>query len=262
MIEAVINPKLWGYLVKAVGSVMTEMQLIFNPEGLTISQMSSDKSTMIGAKIPKSEFEQYDCSDERLIILNLDHVTKIAKRLSSASAVGFSFDENGPDSNLFQLVLNADDNKRVFDIPIFAPDEEYKRPNIPYDYVFDSEFQMKAGGFKSIIEDIQILAARGKFIVDSNTLTVRGESDGSGATVTYSVGKELTSLEKNNDELLSGVYSLKLLFDLCEALADKKELIMVKLSHNKPMWIELAVGDNSKLILMLSPILDRRMSDK
>jgi len=262
MIEAVIDPKLWGYISKAVGSVMTEIQLTFSPDGLTINQITSDKSVMIGVVVPKSEFSQYDCSAERLIILNMDQVTKIAKRLSNTAGVGLSHDENGPDNNLFQLTLTADDNKRVFNIPIFAPEADYKKKSVPYNLEFESEFTITGTTFKSIIEDLQIFGTKGKFMVDKDAFKTRSEADGSEALVVYKIGKELTSLDKKHDNVLSAVFSLGALHDICEAIVEKKEEIMVKLSHNKPIWIELPVGDKSKLVLLLSPIVDMRMSDE
>lgn len=266
MIDATIEPKMWNYLVKAAGTVMTEIQLKFKPDGLTVEQLSSDKSMMIGAKIPKSEFIEYNVTDEHLIILNLGEVTKIAKRLGKATGVGLGFDEDGPDSNLFQLVLTLENNRRIFNLPILMPKEDDRKVEVPFDLELDAEFQMTGSAFESVIEDLMILAARAKFIVEPKRVVFKGSAEGGQEVkIVYDIGEELTSLKKTTeepDELLTSRFSLPALGDLKGAIIEKNKTVTFKLSHNKPLWFELPIGikkkSTSRLVVLISPVVDRR----
>jgi DNA polymerase III sliding clamp (beta) subunit (PCNA family) len=259
-----IDPKLWGHIVKAVETVMTEIHLKFAPDGLKVEQMTSDKSAMIGAIIPKTEFIEYNATDEHLIILNMEHVSKIGKRLSKATQVGLGFDEDGPDSSLFQMVLTGEDNRRVFNLPVFAPEEGHRDVMVPFDIDLDAEFQMTGSAFESIIKDLMILAVRGKFLVDRERVVFSGESgQGSEAKIVYDVGKELSSLDKKTeDEPLSASFSLRPLEEMSRAINNKDEALTVKMSNDKPIVIELPLGldenSHSKIVMILSPILPRR----
>lgn len=266
MIDATIEPKMWNYLVKAVSTVMTEIKLMFRPDGLTIEQLSSDKSMMIGAKVPKSEFIEYNVTAEHLIVLNLGEVSKIAKRLGKATGVGLSFDEDGPDSNLFQLVLTLENNRRIFNLPILMPKEEERPVEVPFDLELDAEFKMTGSAFESMIEDLMILATRAKFLVESKRVVFKGSAEaGKEAKIVYDIGKELTSLKKNTaepDEILSSRFSLPPLNDLKNAIIEKNKTVTFKLSHNKPLWFELPIGmeddSTSRLVMLISPVVDRR----
>lgn len=266
MIDATIEPKMWNYLVKAVSTVMTEIKMMFRPDGLTVEQLSSDKSMMIGAKIPKSEFIEYNVTDEHLIILNLGEVVSIAKRLGKATEVGLSFDEDGPDSNLFQLVLTLEDNRRIFSLPILAPKEGDREVTVPFDLDYDAEFQMTGRAFDSVIEDLMILARRAKFLVEPKRVVFKGSAEGGKeAKIVYDIGNELTSLKKNTeepDELLSSRFSLPPLDDMKGAIIEKNRTVTFKLSHNKPLWFELPIGMEddsiSRLVMLISPVVDRR----
>jgi hypothetical protein len=264
MIDAIINPNVWENLVKAVGTVMPEMQIKFKPDGLTIEQMSKDKATMIGAKIPKSDFVEYNCTGDHLIILNLEQLTKIAKRLGKATEVGLSFDEDGPDSNLFQLVLTGEDNRKVFNLIVFAPDQSYRDVTVPFDVEFDSEFHMLGSAFESVIKDLLIMASRAKFLVDQKRVVFRGGTDeGNETKIVYDVGKDISSLKKDTeDEPLAATFSLRPLEDLTGAIVDKSRPVVVKMAHEKPLWFEVDLGldekSTSRLVIVQAPILDRR----
>lgn len=266
MIDATIEPKMWNYLVEAASTVMTEIKLMFRPDGLTIEQLSSDKSMMIGAKVPKSEFIEYNVTAEQLIILNLAEVTKMKKRLGKATEVGLSFDEDGPDSNLFQLVLTLENNRRIFNLPILMPKEGDREVTVPFDFELDAEFQMTGSAFESVIEDLAILATRAKFIVEPKRVVFKGSADqGQEVKIVYDIGEELTRLKKNTeepDELLTSRFSLPALGDLKGAIIEKNKTVTFKLSHNKPLWFELPIGmeddSTSRLVVLISPVVDRR----
>ena len=264
MIDAMIDPELWGHIVKTVETVMTEIHLKFGPDGMKVEQVTSDKSGMIGVIIMKSDFIEYNVTSEHLIILNMEHVSKIARRLSKVTGIGLGFDEDGPDNNLFQLVLTGEDNRRVFNIPVFTPNEDHRDVTVPFDIEFEAEFEMTGAAFESVIKDLLILAARGKFLVDTSRVVFSGGSgEGPEAKIVYDVGKELSALRRSTeDEPLSASFTLRALEDMTKAIINKEEPMTIKMSHESPILFELSIGldsdSESKIVMLLSPVLDRR----
>lgn len=258
MIETKVAPGIWSQIVSAVGSFMTEIHLDFKMDGLYVSQITTDRSMMVGVRVPASEFGTYDCTKERLVILNLDQLTKIVKRVAGTIEIVMSNDEDGPDSNVFNVVLVGEDNRRSFTLPMLTPDEG-KSVQLPNTVEFESDLVMLGSCFKDIAKDLDIISANPRFFVDSKRLLVKSQGDGADTKLVYELGKDLISIDKRIDENepLSSMFRLDALKDMAEAF-DSKTQVTIKLSNGKPLWVEVPLGESGLLIMILAPVVDRR----
>ena len=254
MITAEISPEIWKHIGITVETVATEIHLKFKPDGLSVAQVTSDKSAMVGLELPASEFLKYQVEEEQLIILNLDNLSKINKRMSGVTMVGLARDDA-----IFQMTLYKEKHERTFEVPILMQADDYKEKPIPYDLVFDSEFRMTADTFISVIKDIEIISARTLIVVEDDKLVIRGSGDaGASVKAVLEEGDELIQLIKSGEGVLSASYSTPRLKALSDALIDKKGTVLAKMTNNKPLWLEISLSDNGRIVLLIAPVVERR----
>ena len=187
------NPGLLSKVIEIISDLVTDVRIKVNESGLSITAMDPANVAMIGFKLPKSSFSQFETGDEVLGV-NLDSLKQILRRCSSGSFLILERKEN-----LLNIQIH-DRIKRNFKLNLIEIEREEKEmPNLE----FSSRVELNSSDLIASIEDCAVVAdacsfiiEEGKFIVEAKGLnSARSEFSGDEAQIQAENCKARYSLE-------------------------------------------------------------------
>jgi|TARA_Y100000296_G_C5123294_1_gene231548 proliferating cell nuclear antigen len=191
------NPMLLSKAVDIISDLVTEVRIKVNEFGMSISAIDPANVAMIGFKLPKSAFSQFEAEKETLGI-NLDDLKKILKRCGLGSSLILEKKEN-------LLEINIQDRiKRNFTLNLIEIEgEEIDFNSKVGNMEFSSVVEINSIDLISSIEDCSIVADAcsfiindGKFIIEAKELnSARSEFSGDEAKIEAENCKARYSLE-------------------------------------------------------------------
>jgi len=191
------TPATLSKTVELINELVTEVRMKVNEFGFSITAMDPANVAMVGFKLPKSAFSEYEAGNEELGV-NLDNLKKVLKRAGTGSIVAIEKKEN-------LLEINIQDRiKRKFSISLINIESE----DIDFEekisrMEFTSKVELASQDFIDAIEDTAIVGdscgfeiADGKFIIEAQGLnSARAEFSGDEAKITAENCKSKYSLE-------------------------------------------------------------------
>lgn len=181
MLVKLDNPALLSKAIELISELVTEVRLKVNEFGMSITAMDPANVAMVGFKLPKSAFSQFETGNETLGI-NLDDLKKILKRGGTGSSLILEKKENS-------LGIQIQDRiKRDFNLGLIEIDSEDKAiPNLE----FSSKVKLDSVDLVDSIEDCAVVAEacsfiieEGKFIIEAKGLnSARAEFSGDEAEI-------------------------------------------------------------------------------
>ena len=182
------NPMLLSKAVDIISELVAEVRIKVDESGMSISAIDSANVAMIGFKLPKSAFSQFETEKETLGI-NLDDLKKILKRCSLGSSLILEKKEN-------LLKIDIQDRiKRNFTLSLIEIEGE--------EIDFSSIVEINSVDLISSIEDCIVVSDacsfiinEGKFIIEAKELnSARSEFSGDEAKINAENCKSRYSLE-------------------------------------------------------------------
>lgn len=158
------NPTLLSKAVELISDLVLEVRIKVNEFGLSISAIDPAKVAMVGYKLPKSAFSEFNSEDETLGV-SLDDLKKILKRCGTKSAL--TLEKTG---NLLSITIE-DKIKRDFTLALIEIDSEDKEmPSLE----FSNKVEVESIDLISAIEDCGVVSEscsfeikEGKFIIQA-----------------------------------------------------------------------------------------------
>ncbi|MEK6925776.1 MAG: hypothetical protein AABW50_00710 [Nanoarchaeota archaeon] len=188
------------FLAKAVdliSEIVTEVRIKINDFGLSITAMDPANVAMVGFKIPKSAFSQFEAGKE-ILGVNLDSLKKVLRRCGSSSSLIMQSKDN-----LLEIKIQ-DKIKRTFLLSLIDIESE----DIDFDtkagrMEFVSKVELNSEDFIDSIDDCNVVAdscsfkiENGMFIIEAKGLnSARVEFSGDEATILGENSKSKYSLE-------------------------------------------------------------------
>ena len=170
------NPTLFSKSIELISDIVLEVRLKINEFGLSIVAIDPANVAMVGFKIPKSAFSEFE-SGEEVLGVNLDNLKKILKRAGQKSSLILEKKENF-------LEINIEDKiRRTFSLNLIEVEgEEKEMPNLE----FSAKVVLESPDFVGAIEDCAIVSdacsftvEEGKFIIEAKELnSARNEFSG------------------------------------------------------------------------------------
>jgi proliferating cell nuclear antigen len=252
------NSRVLKVIVETLSSIIDETEFRVSPKEFTISAMDPSRICLLKLSIKKTNFDEYKCSKESKVGLNLDDLDKILKRSSANDTVVIDFNEK---DQKIKIKMQNEDSKRTRTFSLALLDieiEEIPMENLlaieyPTKWVIDSNFLVEA------IKDAEIY---------SEILNVKAvENSG----LVFSSSGQIGEMEYNldNDELIesdigetcSGAYSLTFLKAILKLgpITDKLE-ISLKTDHPLKMMFDLLEG--GELSYFLAPRVEEAEFDE
>jgi len=170
MLVKIQNPVALTKAVEIISELVTEVRIKFSEFGLSISAIDPANVSMVGFKIPKSAFSQFEAGTETLGI-NLENLKQILKRCGSGSSLILERKEN---------VLNIqiqDKIKRNFTlslIEIESEDVDFHEKELRME--FSSKVEINSSDLIASIEDCAIVADACSFVTDNGKFIVEAKS--------------------------------------------------------------------------------------
>ena len=193
MLVKLENPAQLSKVVEIISELVTEVRIKINEFGLSIVAIDPANVAMVGFKLPRSAFLQFESGNETLGI-NLDDLKKILKRGGVKSTIVLEKQENC-------LSIEIQDKiKRSFKLNLIEIDSEEKElPSLE----FSSKVELDSGDFVDSITDCSVVAdacsfivENGKFILEAKGInSARSEFSGDEAKISAENCKSRYSLE-------------------------------------------------------------------
>jgi len=197
MLVKLDEPLLLSKAIELISELVTEVRIKVSEFGMSITAMDPANVSMVGFKLPKSAFSQFESGTEVLGV-NLDSLKKILKRCGIKSSLILEKQENILDIKI------EDKIRRNFKLALIDIESE----DIDFDVKtermeFSSRVELNSEDFIASIEDCVVVSEacsfiikEGKFIIEAKSLnSARSEFSGDEAQIQAEDCKARYSLE-------------------------------------------------------------------
>lgn len=229
------NPTLLSRVVDIISELVTEVRLKVNETGMSIVAMDPANVSMVGFKLPRKSFSQFEVGSEVLGV-NLDSLKKILKRCGMNSSLILSKKEN---------VLNIqilDRIRRNFNLSLIDIESEDKEmPNLE----FSSKVEVNSIDLIDAVEDCAVVADACSLIIKDGKFVI--EAKGLNSAMSEFSGDEARIQAEN----CKSKYSLEYLQKFMKGakLCDKT---ILNFANDHPLRVELKT-ENMELDFILAP---------
>jgi proliferating cell nuclear antigen len=239
-------------LVEAAKELLTDTCIEFDETGMKIVAMDTSHIVLVHLKLDATKFEYYQCKAKLVIGVNMINFHKLIKTLNSNDTLTLFVDEN----NFNQLGIkceNVEKNTRTtFKLNLLDLDN----PKISVDPAeFNSVITLPASDFQKICRDCFNIADQVEIKNINNQLIFSCKGDFCSQETVLSDHDGINTItNKNNGEIVQGVFSLKylVLFTKCTNLCNTVELY---LKNDYPLICKFLVASLGELKLCLSPTI-------
>jgi proliferating cell nuclear antigen len=189
------KPQLLSKVIDIISELVTEVRIKVNEFGMSIVAIDPANVAMIGFKLPKSAFSQFEIGASNEVLgINLDSLKRILKRCGAGSSLILERKEN-----LLNLLIQ-DRIRRNFSLNLIEIESEDKdMPSLEY----SSKVELNSGDFVDSVEDCAVVGdacafiiENEKFIIESKGInSARSEFSGDEAKIEAEICKSKYSLE-------------------------------------------------------------------
>ena len=165
MLVKLENPAALSKAIELISELVTEVRIRVNEFGMSIIAIDPANVAMVGFKLPKSAFSQFESGNEVLGI-NLDDLKRILKRCGTGSSLILEKKEN-----LLSIQIH-DRIKRNFILNLIEIESEEKEmPNLE----FSSTVEMSSLDLVASIEDCMVVADACSFIINGGKFMIEAK---------------------------------------------------------------------------------------
>lgn len=160
------EPVMLSKVVEIISDLVMEVRIKVNEFGLSITAIDPANVAMIGFKLPKSAFSQFEVGTEVLGV-SLDSLKKILKRCGSKSSLILEKKDNQLEINIYDKI------KRNFSLNLIEVESEDKEmPSLE----FSSRVEMLSSYFIEAVEDCAVVSDACSFIVENGKFVIEAKS--------------------------------------------------------------------------------------
>ncbi len=252
------NSRILKGIVETLASIIDETEFKVTPKEFTISAMDPSRICLLKLSIKKDNFDEYKCSKESKIGLNLDDLDKILKRSSANDSVEIDFNEKEQKIKI-KMKREGTSRTRTFSLALLDIDiEEIPMENLigieyPSKWVIDPNFLVEA------IKDAEIYSE----ILNMKSMEEQGllfNSSGQIGEMNYEL--ELDELiESDINGTSSGAYSLTFLKAILK-IASITEKLEISLKTDHPLKMIFNLLEGGELFYFLAPRVEEAEFDE
>jgi proliferating cell nuclear antigen len=220
--------------VELISELVTEVKIKLNEYGLSITAIDPANVAMVGLRIPKKAFSEFDSAGSETLGVNLDSLKKILKRSSGPLVLEKK-------ENLLYIQME-DRIKRNFILSLIEIESEDKEmPNLE----FSSRVELQSEDLIDSITDCEVVADACSFIIKDEKFII--EAKGLNSTRTEFSGDEA----KITAESCKARYSLEYLQKFIKA-SKLCEKTILNFADDHPLRMDVKT-DNMELSFILAP---------
>lgn len=235
MLVKLDNPVLLTKVIELISELVTEVRIKVSDFGFSIIAIDPANVAMVGFKLPKSSFSQFESGSEVLGV-NLDSLKSVLRRCGSKSSL--ILEKQG---NLLKIQI-LDNIKRNFTLSLIDIESEDKEmPSLEY----SSRVELSSTELINSIEDCSIVADACSFIIEDDRFII--EAKGLNSARSEFSGDE-AKIEAEN---CKARYSLEYLqkFIKGSKLSDKT---ILRFSDDHPLRMDIK-PEHMELSFILAP---------
>jgi len=244
-------------IVETLSSIIDETEFKVSPKEFVITAMDPSRICLLKLSIKKENFDDYKCSKESKIGLNLDDLDKILKRSSADDTIEIDFKETDQKIKITMERVGKN-RKRTFSLTLIDLDrEEIPMENLlkieyPTNWVIDTEFLVKAIRDAEIYSEIlNMKAVANEGLIFSSTGQI-GEME-------YNLSAE-DLIESEISETCTGAYSLTFLKAILK-IASITEKLEISLKTDHPLKMIFNLLEGGELNYFLAPRVEEAEFD-
>lgn len=238
------DAKFWKNIVEALSSLVDEGNFITGPAGIKMKAMDPSHIAMVDFELPKEAFQQYECSDEVKIGLNLDEMVKIMRRASAGDSLELSVEDN---TNRLNIKFIGKAVRRFGLSLIDIQSEDFPTPNID----FKSKVKLATDAFSQAIDDARIISDHIKLLMEDKALVIKALGDTGEVEIKLSQDSE-SVLGIDSNENSNATYALDYLSDIMKA-ASTSNIVEISYATNMPIKIMFPIADKGGITYYLAP---------
>lgn len=235
MFAKIDNPKIFSEVVSIISELVTEVNLKFGEDGMSIVAIDPANVALVYFLLPRKIFSEYTSSNENLGV-NLGNLKAVLRRAKSGSSLIMKSRENIIDFDIIDRV------RRKFSLTLI--DVEGQDKKIPQ-LEFLSQIQMSPEDFVDAIEDCLVVSESCAFIAVPEKFVI--ESTGLNSAHTEFSSDEVKIISGNSKARYSLEYLQK--FIKASKLAGK---VLINFSSDHPLKIDFK-RDDFELSFILAP---------
>lgn len=243
------NSRILKVIVETLASIIDETEFRVSPSEFTISAMDPSRICLLKLSIKKENFDDYKCSKDSKIGLNLDDLDKILKRSSSNDTIEIDFNE---EEQKIKIKMTREESTRSRTFSLALLDIEYEeipmdnllKIEYPSTWTIDPEFLVEA------IKDAEIYSE----ILNMKAQKDQGlnfSSSGQIGEMNYEISLD-DLLNYTIDETSSGAYSLTFLKAILK-IASITEKLEISLKTDHPLKMIFNILEGGTLNYFLAP---------
>jgi proliferating cell nuclear antigen len=243
------NSRILKGIIETLASIIDETEFRVTPKEFTISAMDPSRICLLKLSIKKDDFDEYECSKESKVGLNLDDLDKILKRSTTNDTVTINFNEADQKIKI-KMQREGASRTRTFSLALLDIDiEEIPMDNLlkidyPSKWVIDTDFLVEALKDAEIYSEIlNINANEGQGLIFSSSGLI-GEME-------YDLNEE-DLIESQIQGSSSGAYSLTFLKAILK-IASITEKLEIALKTDHPLKMNFDLLEGGKLSYFLAP---------
>ncbi len=241
------DPRYLKDSISIISELVNEGRFKVTKEGLELIAMDPANVAMVIYKLLSSNFTEYNIKKDMDLVINLNSLKQILKRVSANDMLTLELDEN----NKLKIQLKGT-SVRTFNLPLI--DVEEKEQRIP-DLKFPVSVKTRSSILNEAIEDADIVGESVTFDVENKKFVITAEGDLSKASIEINPS-DATKINVEGSSKVKAKYSIEYLKKMIggSKLADE-----VTLYFNKDYPLKIEYKDIDKL--MLSFILAPRVEN-
>jgi len=251
------NSRVLKGIVETLASIIDETEFRVTPKEFTISAMDPSRICLLKLSIKKDDFDEYECSKESKVGLNLDDLDKILKRSAANDTVEINFDEAEQKIKI-KMQREGVSRTRTFSLALLDIDiEEIPMDNLlkieyPSKWVIETDFLVEA------IKDAEIYSE----ILNINANEGKGlkfSSSGQIGEMEYDLNED-DLIESQLQGSSSGAYSLTFLKAILK-IASITEKLEISLKTDHPLKMNFDLLEGGELSYFLAPRVEEEEFD-
>ncbi len=243
------NSRILKGIIETLSSIIDETEFRVTPKEFTISAMDPSRICLLKLSVKKDNFDEYQCSKESKVGLNLDDLDKILKRSAANDSVEIDFNEADQKIKI-KMQREGITRTRTFSLALLDIDiEEIPMDNLlkieyPSKWVIEPDFLVEAIKDAEIYSEIlNITSTEGQGLIFSSTGQI-GEME-------YNLSED-DLIETSLNGTSSGAYSLTFLKAILK-IASITEKLEISLKTDHPLKMIFNLLEGGELSYFLAP---------
>jgi len=252
------NSRILKGIIETLASIIDETEFRVTPKEFMITAMDPSRICLLKLTIKKENFDDYKCSQESKVGLNLDDLDKILKRSAANDSVEIDFNQKDQKIKI-KMRREGTSRTRTFSLALLDIDiEDIPMDNLlsidyPSKWVIDPDFLVEA------IKDAEIYSE----ILNMKSVEAQGltfSSSGQIGEMNYELELE-ELLENEITGTSSGAYSLTFLKAILK-IAPITEKLEISLKTDHPLKMIFDLLEGGELDYFLAPRVEEAEFDE